>query len=304
MIVHNQSEVPFTLNEGINIHPGTKTYISVNREFKNKLGNPYSNCLNDLSNPPNSYAESLFKHFNDLNVTYYDQDFCFKICFQDKLIDACYCSDIITPTIRNTKYCETTEEILCLNNYNYNFSKSDLNDLCDNACPFQCKTINYKLGLSSSVFPTLSYAKALQINDAVFSFHTDVNDSDLIEMAKNGYLKVILNYENLYYTSVDEVPAMTLNDLLGNLGGQLGLFIGISFLSLIELIELIISMCNTVFSHIRSKAIQKNNVEPINTRETLNNDDKNKAFLKSTNFNRGMSKFGKEVKLFSETGKY
>jgi hypothetical protein len=38
------------------------------------------------------------------------------------------------------------------------------------------------------------------------------------------FLKLIVNYDNLRYTSVDEVPAMNLNRLLGNLGGQLGLF--------------------------------------------------------------------------------
>jgi hypothetical protein len=266
LLIHNQTQLPFTSNKGINIQPGTKAYVTVNREFKNKLSSPYSDCLSDLSNPPNSYADSLFSHFDSLNVTLYDQDFCFTICFQDKLIDKCNCSDIITPTIRNAKYCETNDELECLNQFNDFFSKSDLNSLCENACPSQCQSIEYKLGLSTSSFPTLSYAKNIQTSHLNLNkFPSDINDTELIEFCNKGFLKVIISYENLYYTLIDEVPAMTLNDLLGNLGGQLGLFIGISFLSLVELIELIVTLSITVYYQRKGKIIKipRNSISPL-----------------------------------------
>ena len=264
LIIHNQSQVPFTLNNGINIQPGTETYVSVNREFTNKLGIPYSNCLNDLSNPPNNYAETLFSYFDSLNITYYDQDFCFTMCFQDKLINTCNCSDIVTPIIRDSTYCETTNELQCFNKFSDFFSKSDLNSLCEYACPSQCKTIEYNLGLSTCAFPTLSYARNLQTSDWG-KFPYDINDTELIQFCREGFLKVIVSYDNLYYTSVDEVPSMTLNDLLGNLGGQLGLFIGISFLSLVEIIELIVAICITIFNQRKGKfvKIQNNTITPL-----------------------------------------
>jgi hypothetical protein len=204
-------------------------------------------------------------------VTLYDQDFCFTICFQDKLIDKCNCSDIITPTIRNALYCETNDQLECLYEFNDFFSKSDLNSLCENACPSQCQSIEYKLGLSTSSFPTLSYAKSIQASSSnwynIFSTlnNTALNDSELIEFCNKGFLKVIISYDNLYYTSVDEVPAMTLNDLLGNLGGQLGLFIGISFLSLVELIELIVTLSLTVYYQRKGKIIKnrENTITPF-----------------------------------------
>ncbi len=266
MLIHNQTQLPFTSNKGVNIQAGTKTYVSVNREFKNKLSSPYSNCLRDLSNPPNSYAASLFSHFHSLNVNYYDQDFCFTLCFQDKLIHKCNCTDIIAPTILNISYCETVNELKCLNDFNDFFSKSDLNSFCENACPSQCQSIEYKLGLSTSSFPTLSYAKSIQDSHLnVNNFPSDINDTELIEFCNKGFLKVIVSYDNLYYTSVDEVPAMTLNDLLGNLGGQLGLFIGISFLSLVELIELIVTLTMTVYYQRKGKIIKipENSVAPL-----------------------------------------
>jgi hypothetical protein len=39
---------------------------------------------------------------------------------------------------------------------------------------------------------------------------------------------------------INEIPSTLLIDLVGNIGGQLGLFIGISLLSFIEIIELFI----------------------------------------------------------------
>lgn len=246
--VHNQSEQSFTLDKAISIQPGIETYVSVNREFKNKLPSPYSDCLSDISKPPNDYAQTLFTYFKDLNVTYYDQDFCFTICFQDKLIDKCNCSDIITPAIRNDQYCETDNELLCLNSFNNIFSKSDLNSLCENACKHQCQSVEYKLSLSTSAFPTLSYAQ--DIKKTFSRFFPYINtDSELMEFLKKGFLRFNVNYDNLRYTSVDEVPAVTFNGLLGNLGGQLGLFIGISILSFVEVIELLIACCIITYKH-------------------------------------------------------
>jgi hypothetical protein len=181
-------------------------------------------------------------------VTLYDQDFCFTICFQDKLIDKCNCSDIITPTIRSAKYCENDDELECLNQFNDLFSKSDLNSLCENACKQQCQSIEYKLSLSTSVFPTLSYAEDIKKGySRLFPFKA--TDAELMDFVKNGFLKLIVNYENLRYTSVDEDPVMNFEKLTSELGGQLGLFIGVSILSFAEGIELIISFCIITYKH-------------------------------------------------------
>ncbi len=141
-----------------------------------------------------------------------------------------------------------------MNNFNDFFSKSDLNSFRENACPSQCQSIEYKLGLSTSSFPTLSYAKSIQASHLNFNkFPSEINDIELIEFFNKGFLKVIVSYDNLYYSSVDEVSAMTLNDLLGNLGGRLELFIGIGSLSLVELKELIVTLTMIVYYQRKGK---------------------------------------------------
>ena len=51
---------------------------------------------------------------------------------------------------------------------------------------------------------------------------------------------VIIYYESLKYTSIVQEPKMKEFDLVSNIGGTLGLFAGVSFVSFFEFGELII----------------------------------------------------------------
>ncbi len=225
LFVHNQSEVHHTFDTGINISPGFETYVGIKRKFINKLSKPYSNCLTDLTNPSNGYAKLLYDYFNEVNVTYYDQDFCYTLCYQDKLIDACSCGDIIAPSLRHASFCAKESEIACLRKFNAYFTMSDINSLCQNACPEQCNKIEYDFHLSTSSFPTSNYLKLLQTSSSYENFFPqNVSDLELSSFARQGFLKVIVNYDDLYFTAINDNPAMDSNSLFGFLGGQLGVY--------------------------------------------------------------------------------
>lgn len=226
IVVHNQTDSPFTINSGITIKPGAKTYVGVNREFINKLNKPYSDCLTDLTPPTgNSYSSILFDYFKQLNITYYDQNFCYDLCYQDKLIKKCGCADIIVPTLNNADYCATSSTISCLKTFSSYFYNADIKSICESACPQQCKSIEYSLTVSSSGFPALNYLKLLQSSSTYqLMFPQNASDSELLEFARQGFLKLIINYENPYFTSIDESPTMDGTALFGFLGGQLGEF--------------------------------------------------------------------------------
>ena len=218
VVVHNQSALPFTLPDGINIPTGYTTYIGINRNFINKLSSPYSNCLNELQ-AQNDYAKVLFGYFSDLNVTYYDQNLCYTLCFQDQLIDQCACSDISTPPIRNSMYCVNLTQIDCLYEFDSFFTSTDIDLLCKSACPEKCHTIEYDLMTNSmATFPTLTYLKNQQAGNWSSYMFPNGTDADLIEFGRTGFLKLIINYDNLYYTSIVEHPSTSSNVLFGYLG--------------------------------------------------------------------------------------
>jgi hypothetical protein len=251
--VHDPKNSIYTLPQGIEIQPGSRNYIGINRIRTEKLPSPYSSCIDDLETT-NVYAKRLFGYFNDLNITYYDKDFCYSLCYQDKLIDFCNCSDIKTPLIRNSNYCLKISEIDCLNNFNDIFAQSDLDIFCEKACQEKCNKIDYILeATSSSSFPTLSYVNFLKASLGD-KFPTSNNVNELLEFSKSGFLRISINYDKLYYTLIKENPAMSGNDLFGLIGGQIGLFLGISLLSLVEIVELIVSVIHLWMKY---KNIQK-----------------------------------------------
>jgi uncharacterized membrane protein len=85
-------------------------------------------------------------------------------------------------------------------------------------------------------------------------FPTSNNVNELLEFSKSGFLRISINYDKLYYTLIKENPAMSGNDLFGLIGGQIGLFLGISLLSLVEIVELIVSVIHLWMKY---KNIQK-----------------------------------------------
>ena len=49
-------------------------------------------------------------------------------------------------------------------------------------------------------------------------------------------------FTSLTYENIEETPAMTVGQLLSNLGGALSLYLGISFVAAFEIVELIVRM--------------------------------------------------------------
>ena len=85
---------------------------------------------------------------------------------------------------------------------------------CYSECPEECDSIKYE------------------------TLHTFTKSSSNI----NNLVVFNIFYPSLYYTVIDQIPKMNSFDFISNLGGNFGLFIGISFLSFAEFIELFIEI--------------------------------------------------------------
>jgi len=69
----------------------------------------------------------------------------------------------------------------------------------------------------------------------------DENDTSYINY------NIYVYYQDLKYTLISEQPKVELFGLISNLGGILGLFIGFSFISLLELFELMAEFIYILF---------------------------------------------------------
>jgi hypothetical protein len=238
LLVHNQSRPLMSLTGGIYLAAGLETGIAVSRTFITKQPAPFSNCLSDMI-PFSSYSEKIFNYFQKFNVTKYDQEVCINFCYQDKLIENCHCASLITETLNDTKYCANKSERECEKNLTTSFATSNTDDFCDNVCRPECTTQKFDYSISLSKFPTQDYT----------NLHPD----------QKPPLRFIVDYKDNIYTEVIESPKVTFEKLLGDIGGQMSLFIGISFLSFLEVLELLIEIAVLFYQH-KTKKSQSNSI--------------------------------------------
>ena len=69
-----------------------------------------------------------------------------------------------------------------------------------------------------------------------------INKTINVTTVEKSLVKVNLFYESLSYTETTESPKMDIFSLLGSIGGNLGLFLGVSVFSLCEIIEVLIEI--------------------------------------------------------------
>jgi len=116
------------------------------------------------------------------------------------------------------------------------FIRGDINNVCRPLCPMECDSIKYEMSNSFT-----------KTSDDEFQSLFELNASMSNVIWANIY------YENLEYTSISQVAHMDLLDLISNIGSNLSLFIGISFISFAEIVELLIEIFCIFFENKRPK---------------------------------------------------
>ena len=255
VVIHNQSVTPILRSDGNDIATGFQTNFGIKRSFFTKLDEPYSKCLKNLTSNSSFDSEFYRAMFNILNMTTYRQKQCLRLCLQAFIKETCSCIDGSLPNIyiKNIPVCSTLDSLECISKSRIKYFGNVRDETCSE-CPDECNTVNYEITKSNSRYPTLYYLNYLK-------YHTDIlsrfpNPNNVID---NQITKACV-YLNVFYDDLDtiytsEQPVITPESLFGNIGGNLGLFVGISLLSLVEIIELVL---NILFTVINSKF--KNNI--------------------------------------------
>ena len=135
----------------------------------------------------------------------------------------------------------TASELSCVDE-NYKLFQSDkyIQDKCLPECPLECNISNYLTTYSLSSFPTDMHLNIFNSNQALLAkYNANRTYSSLNELAEN-LVKINIYYDKLTYTLIDEFETTTMPTLLSNIGGTLGLYLSVSVLSIVELIEVII----------------------------------------------------------------
>jgi hypothetical protein len=167
----------------------------------------------------------------------YTQNECFNLCLQNIIMDLCNCYDLNNDRLKdNVSPCLSDEQLNCSKESYMKFIKeSKLKFVKD--CPLECDETIYSHALSSADYPTENAYQRLK-SDHHFSRYSNLS----FEKFEERLLMVNIFYPKLSYLSVSQLKKVEVMDLLEHIGGLLGFFIGMSLLSFIEFIEIIIDV--------------------------------------------------------------
>jgi hypothetical protein len=207
---------------------------------------PFSSCV-DLQT--SLFNRTLYDALTNGNFKYRQKD-CFDLCLQNIIIEHCACYNLEYIKLNNTnRSCMNDSEMSCMENVYDRFIDKNLVDVCQDFCPLECDSTTYPVFLSSNSFPCGKYTDLL-MNNTLFSKHlvlkgynlSNLTSADYYAFARQSLLALNVYYDDLEYVLISESAKTSFFDLAANVGSALGLFIGISVLSVFELVEYVLEL--------------------------------------------------------------
>ncbi|RDD42240.1 Acid-sensing ion channel 1 [Trichoplax sp. H2] len=222
-VIHERHYPPDVTSQGKAVGPGSHAYASVKYKTISNLPSPYGHC--------GSKKLAFYKKY-----TYAG---CQISCKTEYVQKKCGCRAPDMPGQNVIPVCSPQKMIECVSP---NLEKlRTINDkVC--ICPIPCHIVHFDTTISYAKIPNPQMAKDLteKINKTAFQIEThglvDPDIDPTLYISQN-YILLNVFFDDLYYEKTVSTPVYTFTSLLGNIGGQLGLFVGASVLTLVEIIE-------------------------------------------------------------------
>ena len=136
--------------------------------------------------------------------------------------------------------CVTDKQIQCNEDLFKNYLKTNSDFDCTHKCPLECNQTTFETTMSFGSLSGNSFVDKINENE---NLKKDFVKRALNEKtARESVIKVNLYYDSLSYELSTESPKMTLADLLASIGGNLGLFMGMSLMSFSEILEVLLEI--------------------------------------------------------------
>ncbi|RNA44513.1 Acid-sensing ion channel 2 [Brachionus plicatilis] len=259
LFIHNSSTIPFVEFDAINLPTGFETDIWISKQHVSKLPSPFSNCIQNIFSL-DSFDSYLYEKCVNL-LDRYQQKTCLLLCYHEYVKQQCGCYSPDAFNITFNQACENTNSMAigCVFEAYAKFHQTGESSKCSHLCPIECNSDNYNFRTFLADFPTPFYAKVLiehgKINpNLVRNFTTFQN-------VKDSVLAVNVFYNDISLNVIKEYPAKTFEQLVAEIGGFLGLCVGISLLSVVEIFELIFKIIIIKSNYKRSN--EQNKVLPF-----------------------------------------
>lgn len=176
-----------------------------------------------------------------------------------------YVEEPETHRIIQVPFCSTTDT--CYSNASERISRTESiwNKFCS-SCTQSCESVDYTVTASSVAAPSLPFAWQTKqfVESLNITLPTDWSQNWLTEV-KNNYVSLDIQCESTEVDIFQQDSSISGVDVLSNVGGHTGLWIGISLLSLMELVEMMYRLIRYEFFTLQRKIRQLRNDHQIPT---------------------------------------
>ncbi|XP_061837288.1 acid-sensing ion channel 2 isoform X1 [Nerophis lumbriciformis] len=205
--IHSQAEPPFVHELGFGVAPGFQTFVATQEQRLTFLPPPWGECESKA-------LESGF--FQVYSVTA-----CRIDCETRYIVENCNCRMVHMPG--DALYCTPEQYKDCAEPALAKLSSAESGSC---VCRTPCNMTRYNKELSMVKIPSKTSARYLQ---------KKFNKSE--KYISDNILVLDVFFEALNYETIEQKKAYEVAGLLGDIGGQMGLFIGASILTFLELFD-------------------------------------------------------------------
>uniref|UniRef100_A0A0N4SZM3 Amiloride-sensitive sodium channel n=1 Tax=Brugia pahangi TaxID=6280 RepID=A0A0N4SZM3_BRUPA len=235
LAIHSPTDFPFPDTFGYSAPVGFASSFGLKKHVVQRLSAPYGDCQREKKMNSNVYIYGGYD---------YNPEGCHRSCFQNTLLNKCGCGDPRFPVPKGKIHCSafnaTTRGCLERTIAEIGDFHHIRDSLTDCQCKQSCEHEIYSVTFSASKWP--SGASDLGNCDP------KLNDEECRRFYRENAAMVEVYYEQLNYELLKESEAYGLVNLLADVGGHLGLWMGFSVITIIEcavlFIDLITLCCN------------------------------------------------------------
>jgi hypothetical protein len=226
--VENKTDATNELVENV-FKAGDEVNVVVNREIIQKKEHPYSECIEDLDNYKFSNS-SIYNHITKVLNNTYKKHECLKYLKNEEALKILNCYISWLPMLNNERDLCSSDQCLNCDAVFANYGRSDM-------CPLECTSSSYELTFVNMDYPSIARINELKKKKEItskFMNPSNVSNEDIA----SSVVKLKIYYDKMSYRLLKEVPKVSELSLISNIGGTMGLFLGISLLTLIEILEI------------------------------------------------------------------
>eukprot|EP00105_Crassostrea_gigas_P041363 XP_019925511.1 PREDICTED: degenerin mec-10-like [Crassostrea gigas] len=257
LVIHQRGTLPFPEEEGITLNPNYETSIGMRMQSIHRASEPYGSC---------DTGEEFFNLFG----IGYTVPACLKLCRQTEILKRCNCRpsttslDLGIADMKKYKSCLDKDYTITCEDFVIN--SIEQNRISCN-CRSPCNQNVYKTSLSGRRWPNKIYLEGNLLpavcgtSKNITYFKTVCSGASItptdLEWLEENFLKAVIYYEDLNFEKISEEPLYDGYQLISDVGGALGLFMGASILSFVEVLQFIIELINFLRHKIAARRSRK-----------------------------------------------